>query len=317
MWLVSKHWYPSSSTKRKTALHKKTKVESLQKLTSFFIELKADTTDEEEREEADTARVSAGDAGYLNSTPPTDSLADSLATNHESLLPCRSFDTTQGGTSACCWMERQQTSIPGKQHPRCQSSRSLHTMVLTREEKGHSSVARFGGKVQPVHGWRWIDRMDQNTAKYRVGVRSKKLWWPVFVFCVEAGIHNAWQIYQKTEQGTEDPLWLAGISEEHCQDILGQVCRQTQECRSTKERKADRQESPRCCSIWWIAPLVHPSTKTEPMHLLSQEHYQNVWEMLKCKLTWRTVLQRIPYTLRETHMKTEYTNWGSSDLNYE
>jgi len=32
--------------------------------------------------------------------------------------------------------------------------------------------------------------------------------WPVFVFCVETGIHNAWQIYRKTEQGREDPFDL-------------------------------------------------------------------------------------------------------------
>jgi len=51
-----------------------------------------------------------------------------------------------------------------------------------------------------------IDRMDQNIANYRVDVRSKKWWWPVFVFCVETDIHNAWKIYRKTEQGREDPL---------------------------------------------------------------------------------------------------------------
>lgn len=38
-----------------------------------------------------------------------------------------------------------------------------------------------------------VDRMDQNVGNYRVGIRSKKWWWPVFVFCLDTSLHNAWQ----------------------------------------------------------------------------------------------------------------------------
>jgi len=88
---MSKRSYPSGAAKRKVTLDKKTKVESLPKLTSFFSELKADTIVEEECEETDTLHVSTGDERDLNNTPPTDSLADSLP-------PCSSFDTAQGGS---------------------------------------------------------------------------------------------------------------------------------------------------------------------------------------------------------------------------
>ena len=87
---MSKRSYPSGAAKRKITFDKKTKVESLPKLTSFFSELKAGQA-EEEYGETDTVRVSTGDERDLNSTPPTDSLGDSL-------LPCSSCDTTQGGS---------------------------------------------------------------------------------------------------------------------------------------------------------------------------------------------------------------------------
>ena len=68
---MSKRSYASGAAKRKITLDKKTKVESLPKLTSFFSELKADQA-EEEYEETDTMRVSTGDERDLKSTPPSD-----------------------------------------------------------------------------------------------------------------------------------------------------------------------------------------------------------------------------------------------------
>jgi Transposase IS4 len=53
-----------------------------------------------------------------------------------------------------------------------------------------------------------VDRMDQNISNYRIGVRSKKWWWPVFVFCIETSVHNAWQLYRKTEEGTKHSMDL-------------------------------------------------------------------------------------------------------------
>jgi len=51
-----------------------------------------------------------------------------------------------------------------------------------------------------------VVRMDQNTYSYRVGIRSKKWWWPVFMFCVDTGVHNAWQLYRKSPQ-EKDCRW--------------------------------------------------------------------------------------------------------------
>ena len=38
------------------------------------------------------------------------------------------------------------------------------------------------------------DRMDQNINKYRVSIRSKKWWWPLFSWMLDASVHNAWQL---------------------------------------------------------------------------------------------------------------------------
>jgi len=41
-----------------------------------------------------------------------------------------------------------------------------------------------------------VDRLDQNLAAYMVNHRSKKWWWPVFRFCVDVAVNNAFQLYR-------------------------------------------------------------------------------------------------------------------------
>lgn len=42
-----------------------------------------------------------------------------------------------------------------------------------------------------------VDRMDENISNYRISIRSKKWWWPIFAFSIDMSIHNAWQIYRR------------------------------------------------------------------------------------------------------------------------
>lgn len=48
-----------------------------------------------------------------------------------------------------------------------------------------------------------IDRMDENISYYRVSLRSKKWWWPIFVFCIDAALQNAWQLFKKRSDNEE------------------------------------------------------------------------------------------------------------------
>ena len=41
-----------------------------------------------------------------------------------------------------------------------------------------------------------IDRMDQNISTYVINFRSKKWWWPLFRFCVDVAVNNAFQLYR-------------------------------------------------------------------------------------------------------------------------
>ena len=36
------------------------------------------------------------------------------------------------------------------------------------------------------------DRMDENISTYRIGIRGKKWWWPIFTWILDAAMHNAW-----------------------------------------------------------------------------------------------------------------------------
>ena len=41
-----------------------------------------------------------------------------------------------------------------------------------------------------------VDRMDQNISTYMIHLKSKKWWWPLFRFCVDVAINNAFQLYR-------------------------------------------------------------------------------------------------------------------------
>ena len=41
-----------------------------------------------------------------------------------------------------------------------------------------------------------VDHMDQNIFCYMINLRSKKWWWPLFRFCVDLAVNNAFQLYR-------------------------------------------------------------------------------------------------------------------------
>ena len=42
-----------------------------------------------------------------------------------------------------------------------------------------------------------VDRLDQNISSCMIGHRSKKWWWPVFRFCLDLSVNNAYQPYRQ------------------------------------------------------------------------------------------------------------------------
>ena len=60
-----------------------------------------------------------------------------------------------------------------------------------------------------------VDRIDQNIGAYMINIRNKKWWWPVFPFCVDLAVNNAFQLYrlQPLNQG-QKRLDLLGFRRE-------------------------------------------------------------------------------------------------------
>ena len=41
-----------------------------------------------------------------------------------------------------------------------------------------------------------VDRMEQNIGAYMINICNKKWWWPLFRFCVDLAVNNAFQLYR-------------------------------------------------------------------------------------------------------------------------
>ena len=59
-----------------------------------------------------------------------------------------------------------------------------------------------------------VDRADQNIAAYRVMMRTKKWWWPLFAYVIDAMMQNAWILYRKTPSYQEHQLDLLAFRRE-------------------------------------------------------------------------------------------------------
>ena len=55
------------------------------------------------------------------------------------------------------------------------------------------------------HGMGGVDRLDQNLACYMIQHRSKKWYWPIFRFCVDLAVQNAFQLYRLQEKVSGAP----------------------------------------------------------------------------------------------------------------
>ena len=51
-----------------------------------------------------------------------------------------------------------------------------------------------------------VDRTDQNISAYRITIRSKKCWWPLFSYLCDIALSNAWLLYRKSPSNSTFPL---------------------------------------------------------------------------------------------------------------
>lgn len=69
---------------------------------------------------------------------------------------------------------------------------------FSREEKRNILVPRPNIVTQYNHYMGGTDLMDSNVSSYRIGIRAKKWYWPIFTYTVDVTIQNAWTLYRKT-----------------------------------------------------------------------------------------------------------------------
>ncbi|GFS04442.1 PiggyBac transposable element-derived protein 3 [Elysia marginata] len=55
-----------------------------------------------------------------------------------------------------------------------------------------------------------VDHLDQNVGAYRIAIRSKKWWWPLFSFLPDAAV-NAWLLYRMSPAHSHLPLDQLGF----------------------------------------------------------------------------------------------------------
>jgi len=53
-----------------------------------------------------------------------------------------------------------------------------------------------------------VDRADQNVSAYRITMRTKKWWWPLFAYTLDLVIQNGWLLYRKTPSWQQRQLDL-------------------------------------------------------------------------------------------------------------
>lgn len=50
------------------------------------------------------------------------------------------------------------------------------------------------------------DQMDPNINCYRIGIRSKKWYWPLFTWLLDVAVQNSWVLYNKSHTGKVSQL---------------------------------------------------------------------------------------------------------------
>ncbi len=68
-----------------------------------------------------------------------------------------------------------------------------------------------------------VDRMDQNVSCYRISIRSKKWWWPLFAYMVDVAVQNAWILYKRCPSFRNRPLALLDFRREISQVYLKRI----------------------------------------------------------------------------------------------
>ena len=80
---------------------------------------------------------------------------------------------------------------------------SVHQVLCMLEDDGSMTEADIYIAAPLDPG---VDRMDQNILAYRITIRSRKWWWPLFSYLLQVAMQNAWLVYRMTDAAKCRPL---------------------------------------------------------------------------------------------------------------
>lgn len=123
------------------------------------------------------------------------------------------FDEKQNNVLLVRWNDNNVVTIASNVHgvyPLVKAKRWSNSEKKIIEIDQPNVVAQYN------HCMGGTDRMDQNIGNYRCSIRSKKWWWPLFIFGLEAAVQNAWQLYRECPSSNNYPLQLLQFRREIC-----------------------------------------------------------------------------------------------------
>ena len=125
-----------------------------------------------------------------------------------------------------------------------------------------------------------VDRLDQKISSYMIGHHSRKWWWPVFRFCLDLSVSNAYQLYRqlKCSEG-ECKLDLLGFRRSIVDTYyryLGKLT--TTNIFPTVRKLSKVSDEAMAQSIWHNQSLDRQGKATE-MLLMSENHTVLLWKM--------------------------------------
>ena len=112
-----------------------------------------------------------------------------------------------------------------------------------------------------------VDRLDQNIGTFRISMRSKKWWWPVFASLPDVAINNAWLLYRLSPAQKRSPVdqlaFQRSVAQTYfellkVQEHLPPAVRAQQKEKKTSESDAMRVS-------FWSWPSVEVNAKTREM----------------------------------------------------
>ena len=121
------------------------------------------------------------------------------------------YKRTKDGVVVCRWNDNSIVTAASTADTVQPPGRATRWFLAERERKTIDVPGLIKTYNQNMGG---VDRLDQNVATYRISIRSKKWWWSLFTFIIDAAVNNAWLLYRGSLAHEQNPMDLLAFRRE-------------------------------------------------------------------------------------------------------